>query len=145
VPQASTRTVHIVATKAEMETMSRNLRQTVVIEYSRESFAAPIEQGELFGTMTYYPADGGSPVVYDLVASRSIARRENAPLTLEEIETEVRADKSLLPPLSVELVLFLLVPVVAIALPIVLFRLLFRKKTKRKHSRIPKPRNRYFR
>ena len=84
-------------------------------------------------------------MVYDLVASRSIARRENTPLTLEEIEAEVRADKSLLPPLSVELVLFLLVPVVAIALPIVLFRLLFRKKTKRKHSRIPKPRNRYFR
>ena len=145
VPQASTRTVHIIGTKTEMENMARNLRQTVVIEYSRESFAAPIEQGELFGTMTYYPADGGSPVVYDLVASRSIARRENAPLTLEEIEAEVRADKSLLPPLSVELVLFLLVPVVAIALPIVLFRLLFRKKTKRKHSRIPKPRNRYFR
>lgn len=145
VPQASTRTIHIVATKTEIETMSRNLRQTVMIEYSRESFAAPIEKGELFGTMTYYPADGGSPVVYDLVASRSIARRENAPLTLDEIEAAVREDKSLLPPLSVELVLFLLVPLAVLALPFVIFRLLFHKKAKRRHSRIPKPRNRYFR
>lgn len=144
-PQASTRTVHIVATKAEMETKSRNLRQIVLIEYTREDFAAPITAGEVVGTMTYYPEDGGSAVVYDLVAGRSIAKRENAPPTLEEIEAEVRDDKSLLPPLSVELVLFFLIPIAAVTLFIWLVRRIFFKKHKKRRSRIPKPRHRYFR
>ena len=56
----------------------------MLIEYTRD-FSAPIEKGEVMGTMTYYPTDGGSPVVYDLIAGRTIQRRDNAPLTLEEI------------------------------------------------------------
>ena len=49
--RSGSREVSIVATKAEMESMARNLRQTVLIEYTRD-FAAPIQAGEVMGTMT---------------------------------------------------------------------------------------------
>lgn len=142
--QSGTRTVHIVATQSEMETMARNLRQTVLIEYSRD-FSAPIQKGEAMGTMTYYPSDGGSPVVYDLLAGRSIQRRDNAPLTLEEIEAAVKADPNPLPPLSVELALMVLLPLGVIWLLIRLLMRLFRKTGRQKKGRVPKPKNRYFR
>ncbi|MEG0997010.1 MAG: D-alanyl-D-alanine carboxypeptidase family protein, partial [Clostridia bacterium] len=122
VPTDGMRTVRIVSTKAEMEAMSRNIKQTVLIEYSRD-FIAPIAQGEVMGTMTYYPEDGGSAVVYNLVADRSILRRENAPMTLAEIEEAVKADPNPFPPLSVELALMLLLP---FAVLFVLMRILMR-------------------
>ena len=144
VPQSGTRTVHIVATKAEMEAMARNLRQTVLIEYSRD-FSAPIEQGETMGTMTYYPSDGGSAVVYNLVAGRTIRKRENAPLSLEEIEAEVYADPNPFPPLSVELVMMILLPVGGVFVGFRLLMRLFRKTGRHKKGRVPKPRNRFYR
>ena len=36
------------------------------------------------GTMTYV-SDDGTPITFNLVASRSVARRSNMPLTYEEI------------------------------------------------------------
>ncbi len=138
------RSVHIVATKAEMETMARNLRQTVLIEYTRD-FSAPITQGEVMGTMTYYPNDGGSGVVYDLVASRTVLKRENAPLTLEEIEALVYADPNPLPPLSPELVMMILLPVGGVFLGIRLLMKLFRRTGRHRKGRVPKPRNRFYR
>ena len=75
-----------------MEDMARNLRENVLIEYTRDTFATPVTAGEVFGTLTYYPEDDGEPAVYDLYASRSIARRENAPLTIAEIEEMTNAD-----------------------------------------------------
>ena len=142
--QASTRTVNIIGTKSDLEAMARNLSQTVLIEYTRD-FAAPIEKGEVMGTMTYYPTDGGSPVVYDLIAGRTIQRRDNAPLTLEEIEAEVKADPNPLPPLSVELALVVLTPFAVIFLIIHLIRRALHKTGRHKKSRVPRPRNRYFR
>lgn len=143
--RTGTRSVYIVATKDDMLSMARNLRQTVMIEYTRD-FAAPIEQGEVLGTMTYYPNDGGSAVTYDLVASRSIRRRENAPLSLEEIEALVYADPNPFPPLSAELVLMVLVPVGGAAAVIrLLRRVLHKGGGHRKKSRIPKPKNRFYR
>ena len=100
---------------AKMGRVWQNASQTVLIEYTRD-FAAPIEKGEVMGTMTYYPTDGGNPVVYDLIAGRTILRRDNAPLTLEEIEAEVKADPNPLPPLSVELALAVLLPFAVIFL-----------------------------
>ena len=142
--QASTRTVNIIGTKSDLEAMARNLSQTVLIEYTRD-FSAPIEKGEVMGTMTYYPTDGGSPVVYDLIAGRTIQRRDNAPLTLEEIEAEVKADPNPLPPLSVELALVVLTPFAVIFLIIHLIRRALHKTGRHKKSRVPRPRNRYFR
>lgn len=135
--------VYIVATKSEMESMARNLRQTVLIEYSRD-FITPISEGEIMGSMTYYPPTGGNAVTYDLVATRSIARRANAPLTLEEIEALVYGDPNPFPPLSVELVMLLLLPVSGVVLGVKLLLRIFRKDSKGKTSRIPKPKNRWY-
>jgi len=142
--QTGSRAVYIVATKDEMASMARNLRQTVLIEYSRD-FIAPITQGEVMGTMTYYPTDGGSPVTYDLVATRSIARRENAPLSLEEIEALVYGDPNPFPPLSVEFVAMILLPVGGVILGFRLILRLMRRTGKHKVGRVPKPRNRFYR
>lgn len=143
-PTEGMRAVRIVATKAEMETMARNLKQTVLIEYSRD-FTAPIQQGETMGTMTYYPADGGSPVVYNLLAGRTILRRENAPKSIEEIEAEVYADPNPFPPLSVELAVMTLAPFALLFVAVRLLMRLMRKTGRHKKGRVPKPRNRYFR
>lgn len=134
----------IITTQSDLNKMARNLRQTVTIEYSRD-FAAPIEMGESLGTMTYYPEDGGSPVLYDLVASRSIAERENKPLSLEEIEAEVQNDPNPFPPITIELLINLLVPLVIIFL---LIRFLIQRlntKQRFKKAGIPKPSGREFR
>lgn len=143
-PRADQRAVNIVATKAEMEAKARNLRQTVLIEYSRD-FAAPITQGEVMGTMTYYPDDGGSAVVYDLVASRSIMRRENAPLTLEEIENLVFSDPNPFPPLTLDILLLFLSPLIVLILIILLLRRIFKRGRKYSRGRLPKAQNRHYR
>ena len=138
---------HVVATKDEVDALARDLKQTVIIDYTRENFATPVTQGEVFGTMTYYPTDGGSAVTYQLVASRSIARREDAPKSLEEIEAETYADPNPFPPFSLEVALVAAVPLLGIFFFV---RFLFRKfhkgtRRSRRGSRVPKPGNRYFR
>ncbi|MEG0049877.1 MAG: D-alanyl-D-alanine carboxypeptidase family protein [Clostridia bacterium] len=143
-PTEGARTVQIVATKAEMEAMARNIKQTALIEYTRD-FTAPIEKGEVMGILTYYPADGGSAVVYNLIAQRTILRRENAPKSIEEIEAEVYADPNPLPPLTVELAFLILLPLVVLFLLIRLLLHFLRKTGRHKKGRVPKPRNRYFR
>lgn len=142
--QSGSLPTYIVATKDEMASMARNLRQTVLIEYKR-SFVTPITQGEIMGTMTYYPTDGGDPVTYDLVASRSIARRENAPLSLEEIEALVYGDPNPFPPLSAEIVLMILLPVGGVFLALKLIGRALRRTGRHRTSRVPKPRNRFYR
>lgn len=141
-----TRPVEIVATKAEVENMARNLRENVLIEYTRETFATPVTAGETFGTLTYYPDDGGEPAVYDLYATRSIARRENAPLSIAEIEALTYADPNPFPPFSIEALFLLGWPVLALAAIVLVLRFALRKKTKKgKKRHIPKPNTRYFR
>lgn len=138
--------VEIVATKDEVDEMARNLRENVLIEYSRENFAAPITAGEVFGTLTYYPSDGGEPAVYDLYATRSITRRENAPKTIAEIKEEAYADPNPFPPFSLEVLFLLGWPFLLLIAVIWILRRIFRKKTKRgKKKHVPKPKNRYFR
>lgn len=143
-PTEGTRTVHIVDTRAAVEDMARNLKQNVIIEYQRD-FTAPITQGETFGTLTYRPTDGGTPVTYELVASRSVERRLNAPKSIEEIEAEVYADPNPFPALSAELVVVLLAPVVLLFVLVRVLMRLFRRSGRYKKGRIPKPGNRYFR
>lgn len=143
-PVDSTREVSIVATRIEMEAMARNLKQTVLINYTRD-FTAPITKGEVFGTMEYYPKDGGSAVIYELVAGRSIERRMNAPKSIEEIEAEVYADPNPFPPFSFELLAIFLTPFVGVGLVIWLLMRLFRRTGRHRKGRVPKPSNRYFR
>ena len=126
--------------------MARNLRENVLIEYTRDTFATPVTAGEIFGTLTYYPDDGGEPAVYDLYASRSIARRENAPLTIAEIEEMTNADPNPFPPFSLEALFLLGWPFLVILAVLLILRRVFRKKSKKGKKRsVPKPKNRYFR
>ena len=141
---AGDRAVRIAATKTEIEAMARNLKQVVLVEYTRD-FTAPISVGEEFGTLTYYPTDGGSPIEYTLVASRGITRRADAPMSLEEIERMIYADPNPLPPMSMELVLIFLVPLSAVGGVVWLLLRLLHKTGRHRRSRVPKPKNRYFR
>ena len=130
----------IVATSAEVKKMAANLKNIVSIQYIRD-FAAPVEAGEILGTMTYFPAYG-DPVVYNLTASRSVARRENVPKTLEEIINETYADPNPFPPFSFEFLMIILSPILIIAVLVVLVVILL-KRQRAHRLKTPKPSHRY--
>lgn len=131
----------ITATQEEVDAMASNLRRTVLIQYNRD-FAAPIEAGEVIGTMTYFP-ENGDPVEYNLIASRSVAKRENAPKTLEEIVAETDADPNPFPPFTAETVAYIVLPVAGLWLLLHLARKALRKR--RVHNaKVPKPTSRHL-
>lgn len=140
VPVNSSATAEIVATQAEVDMMANNLRDTVLIDYTRD-FVAPINAGEVVGTMTYFP-ENKSPVVYNLIASRSIAQRENTPKTLDQIAAETEADPNPFPPLSIWLVLLFLSPLIAYGAILIVLRLIFRV-LRRRQAKLPKNSRRY--
>jgi D-alanyl-D-alanine carboxypeptidase (penicillin-binding protein 5/6) len=130
----------IVSTSSEVKRMAANLKNIMVFQYTRD-FSAPITAGETIGTMTYYP-QYGDPVVYLLTASRSVARRENVPKTLEEIVNETYADPNPLPPFSFNLLMIFLSPVIVIG--ILIGAIIFIRKRQRAHRmKAPKPSHRY--
>ena len=140
-PQDINATASITATRDEVDLMASNLRDTVLIEYSRD-FVAPIQAGEVLGTLSSDP-ESGEPVGYILIADRSVAKRENAPLTLEEIVAMTEADPNPFPPLTVELAMYLILPFLALWLIIHFLRKLIRRR--RVHNaRMPKIKNRYL-
>lgn len=141
VPADASSQVDITATQAEIDHMAANLRETMYIEYIRD-FAAPVAAGEVMGTMTYY-SDRGKVHVYNLVAERSIGKRENAPKTLAQIVAETEADPNPWPPFSVDIVLLVLTPTIIFILVIMILRFFFRKFQKRQ-AKLPKNSNRYF-
>ncbi len=130
----------ITTTASEVKRMAANLTNTMLIQYTRD-FAAPIAAGEAIGTMTYFP-QYGDPVVYTLTASRSVARRENAPKTLEEIFSETYADPNPFPPFSFELLMVFLGPVLLVAALVIGFFVL-RKKRHANRMKTPRPSRRY--
>lgn len=137
----ASRQAHIIATFDDVEQMSSNLREIMLIQYTRD-FVAPIEEGEVIGTMTYVP-ENGDAVVYNLIAERSIAKRENAPPTLEELAAAADADPNPLPPLNAEFIFLLLSPLmIAIIIFLVLRRLFFGR---RHHGRTPRTKQRFLR
>ena len=130
----------ITSTKAEIKRMAANLKDTMMLQYTRD-FAAPITAGEVIGTMTYFPPYG-DPVVYALTASRSVARRENAPKTLEEIINETNSDPNPFPPFSFELFMVFAAPVLIVAC--LVFGILYLHKRLHTHNmKTPKPSHRY--
>ena len=131
----------IIATRTEVARMASHLTDLMLIEYTR-AFIAPITAGEQMGTLTYFP-ELGEPVVYQLTAGRSIARRENAPKTIEQIIQETYSDPNPFPPLSPEIVLLFLSPLLALGVLILLIRFLRNRRLKRQ-ARIPKPSSRYL-
>ena len=139
-PVDPTKTVEISGTYAEIEQLTANLRNLVLVQYTRE-LKAPIDAGEIIGTMTYV-TDSGEAVVYNLLATRSIQARQNRPPTLSEIIAATEADPNPFPPLTVEIVLIVLSPLLLVAAVILVIRLIIRSY-KRHYARLPKNKNRY--
>ncbi len=130
----------ITATHAEIEYLADHLRDLVLVQYTRE-LRAPITAGEVVATMTYVP-ESGEPVEFNLLATRTVPERTDAPLTLEQIVAMTEADPNPFPPLTLEIVLILLAPFFAVALILLTARFLYRRY-KKHYSRLPKNSNRY--
>lgn len=134
----------IVTTREELEYWVRNFSTLTVTEFTRD-LRAPITQGEVMGTLTYYNS-AGVPLVYDLVASRSIAAREKIAPTVEEIVAAAQSDPNPFPRVTVELVvLYLVLPAAAVILAFRLLRALLRLLKKRRRVKAYKPTSRYYR
>ena len=133
--------IEIITTSTDAKRMASNLKNIVLIQYSREDFQAPIAAGEQIGTMTYFP-ERGDPVVYSLTASRSVEKRENVPKTIEEIIAETYADPNPFPPFGFELAMILFSPPLLI-IGLIVFLILYRKRKRAYRLHAPKPVNRY--
>ena len=130
----------IIATKAEVQQMAAYIQETLLIQYSRD-FEAPIAAGEVMGTVTYFP-ETGEPAVYDLIAARSVAVRENVPKTLEQSVEETNSDPNPFPAFGPDVFLIFFGPAVILGLMILLFILI--RKNRRNHGpRAPRTSRRY--
>ncbi len=134
----------IVTSREEMEYWVQNFSSYTVTEFTRE-LQAPITQGEVMGTLTYYN-ESGQPLIYDLVASRSIAAREQLFPSLDQLIADAENDPNPFPRITVELVaLYLVLPVLSVIIAIRLLKALFRLVRKRKKVKAFKPTSRYYR
>ncbi|MBQ3098331.1 MAG: D-alanyl-D-alanine carboxypeptidase, partial [Kiritimatiellae bacterium] len=87
-----TKDMTIVGNQEKINLLRENFNQVSVVQWTRE-FRAPINIGDVMGILTFY-AENGTTAEYELVATRSIAARENAPPTLEQIEAYTAADEN---------------------------------------------------
>lgn len=134
----------IVTSREEMEYWVQNFSSYTVTEFTRE-LQAPITQGEVMGTLTYYN-ESGQPLIYDLVASRSIAAREQLFPSLDQLIADAENDPNPFPRITVELVaLYLVLPVLSVIVAVRLLKALFHLIKKRKKVRAFKPTSRYYR
>ena len=136
----------IVTSKSNITYLSQHLSEITTCEFTRE-FEAPIEAGETMGTLTYYNANKEA-TVYELVATRSIARRERVAPTVEEIIAYTEADPNPFPRFTLEFAaIYIALPIFCIILLIrLLVRLLSKKKGKSKKKKIkPKQTQTYYR
>ncbi len=143
-PVDEERKVTIVGRADYIQSIKNDFSTLAQIRITR-SERAPVTQGEVMGYLTFTP-DDGPPAEYELIATRSIEARKDAPLSLEEIQAYTLADPNLLPRFSLE---FLVVPLSLLLIGMALFRLL-RGQRQRRHSRkqkkrIPEPKTRSYR
>lgn len=120
----------IVGNSAKIDLLRENFSEVSSIRWTRE-FRAPINVGDVMGILTFY-AESGETAEYELVATRSIAMRENAPPTLEQIEAYTAADDNPWPRFSWDL----LVPPGAVLLAFVWF-IRFIKRHRKKRPKAP--------
>lgn len=126
---------HIIATHDDVENMAATLRTTALIQYTRD-FTAPISAGEVMGTMSYFIEGRYEPVVYNLLATRSVRVRENIPKTLEQLAEEVRNEAN--PYGRVWRMLAPFIAVAALILLVLIWRFVKRlRKRRRRRVRIP--------
>jgi len=139
-PVNPTQSVVITGTYDEIEQLTANLRNLVLVQYTRE-LKAPINAGEVIGRMTYVK-DNGEAVEYNLLATRSVVARKDAPPTLSQIIAMTEADPNPFPPLTVEIVLIVLSPLLFVTAIILVIRF-FVRSYKRHYALLPKNKNRY--
>ena len=136
-----TRDMTIVGNQEKIDLLRENFSEVSVVRWTRE-FRAPVTVGDVMGILTFY-AEDGSTADYELVATRSIAARENAPPTLEQIEAYTAADENPWPRFSPD---YLVLPALALLLLWALVR--FFKKHRKKRAKAPDirpPKKRYLR
>ena len=106
----------IIGNSATIDLLRENFSQVSSIEWTR-AFQAPVNVGDVMGILTFYSENKGT-AEYELVATRSIAAREDAPPTLAQIEAYTAADENpwprfswddLVPPAALLLACFLLI------------------------------------
>lgn len=136
----------IVLSNEEKAEWHQQFYNRTVIEFTRD-LVAPIDAGEVMGTLTYYQ-ETGEVIIYELVASRSIAARVSNILSLEEIIAAAQNDPNPFPRITFELVLlYLILPGLALFLMIRGMKSLLhstKRKTKTK-TKVIKPKERYYR
>ncbi len=131
----------IVGNKERIDMLRENFSQVSAIQWTRE-FRAPIAVGDVMGILTFYSENNGT-AEYELVATRSVAARENAPPTLEQIEAYTAADESPWPRLSGDL---FVPPALALAAICLLVRFIRRHRSRRAKAPDIKPvKKRYLR
>jgi len=134
----------IVASTTNIDYLSRHLSDITITEYTR-AFSAPVTEGEVMGSLTYYDADE-LPTVYELVATRSIQRREQLAPTIDDIHAYTDADLNPFPRFNFEFALFyLILPLIVLLTIVRLLRGLTKHKhRKRKRIQRVKPQDRYY-
>ena len=135
----------LVAPKGSGDEQLKIYNTRTQIEYSR-TLEAPVEAGEVMGTLTYTPlSPGAESVVYELLASRSIIRRASLAPTLDEIRAYTAADPNPFPRFSLEFLIIILLPVIAVA---VISQMLFKLFTRKRKPRVKQKleyKTRYYR
>ena len=96
-----TKDMIIVGRKDNIDFLRENFGQVSSIRWTRE-FRAPINVGDVMGILTFYSENEGT-AEYELVATRSIAARADAPLTLEQIEAYTAQEENPWPRFSWDL------------------------------------------
>lgn len=129
----------IIGNQAKIDLLRENFAQISSIRWTRD-FRAPVNAGDTMGILTFY-AENGEIAEYELVATRSIAMRENAPPTLEQIEAYTAADENPWPRFSWDM---LIPPVAVMVALLLLIRFIKRHRKKRYKAPDIKPIKRKF-
>lgn len=133
----------IVTLNSRLDYLVANFNDLVSIEYVNDP-VAPIEAGETMALLTYYP-DAGEPIEYELVASRSIAKRVLPFPSLDEIIDYTLNDENPFPRFTVEVLIALAILVLLIVFIVKATKALLGHGHKKPRRKPVKPINRYYR
>jgi len=125
-----TKDMIIVGNSEKIDLLRENFNAVSSVQWTRD-FIAPVNVGDVMGILTFY-AESGETAEYELVATRAIAMREDAPPTLDQIRAYTAADENPWPRFTWDL----LVPPVSILL-IILWLIRFIRKHRRKRPKVP--------
>lgn len=122
-----TKNMIIVGNKAKIDLLRENFSEVSVIRWNQSTVRAPVNVGDVIGVLTFY-AENGTTADYELIATRSIAAREDAPPTLEEIIAYTNADENPWPRFSWD---YFVPPAALVILLLLVIRFLRRHRKRR--------------